>query len=242
LDVEGTEIIDTALKRSYQQHHAENDPRTPAQQRADALVELGRFYLDHQGRGANRPHLIVTVDAETLAGEAVGRCETISGYRISPDTARRLACDSIVQRIIVNAAGVVLEMGRAERTFTPDQYRAIMIRDGGCRFPGCHTKPADCEAHHALIHWEDGGNTDISNGLAVCKGNGHHRLIHEGGWTIQGDPNSEITFYDPNRNPQGSTRPRTQPAPIPTRIGNEITRALERAHAIDHDAVSRRAA
>jgi Domain of unknown function (DUF222) len=238
LYVEGTEILDTALKRSYQQHHAENDPRTPAQQRADALVELGRFYLDHQGRGANRPHLIVTVDAETLSGEAVGRCETISGYRISPDTARRLACDSIVQRILVNAAGVSLEMGRAERTFTPDQYRAIMTRDGGCRFPGCTAKPAECEAHHAMIHWEDGGPTDISNGLGICKGAGHHRMIHEGGWTIEGDPNGEVTFYDLDGNPQGSSRPRNQPPPIPTCIGNEITRALERARALSRSATA----
>jgi hypothetical protein len=231
-DVEDTEIVDTALRRFYQQHHAENDPRSPRQQRADAFVELCRQSLDRQGRGANRPHVIVTVDAETLAGEAVGRCETISGYRISPETARRIACDAIVQRIVVNADGVPPEMGRAERTFPPDQCRAIMVRDGGCRFPGCDQGPESCEAHHAMVFWEDGGLTDLANGLAVCRGRGHHRLIHEGGWTVAGDPDCELTFFDPDGNPQGSTRPRNLPRPLPTRLGNEIVGIRARAGAL----------
>jgi hypothetical protein len=211
------------------------------QQRADALVELCRQSLDRQGRGANRPHVIVTADAETLAGKAVGRCETISGYRIDPETVRRIACDAIVQRIVVNAAGVPLEMGRAERTFTPDQHRAIIVRDGGCRFPGCDQGPEHCEAHHAMQHWEDGGLTDLANGLAVCRGRGHHRMIHEGGWTVEGDPNGDLTFFDPHGNPRGSTRPRNLPPPLPTRLGDEIAGIRRRADSLRHGcAVERR--
>ena len=96
--------------------------------------------------------------------------------------------------------------------------------------PGCDAGPEDCEAHHAVIHWEAGGPTDLANGLAVCRGSGHHRLIHEGGWTITGDPNGEITFHDPDGNQRGTSRPRKRPPPIPTRTGTEITRAQERAH------------
>ena len=231
-DVETAELVGTALSRSYQQLHAEHDERPPDEQRADAFAAICRFYLDRQGRGANRPHVIVTVDAATLAGEAVGRCETISGYRISPETARRIACDAIVQRVVLDADGVPLEMGRAERTFTPDQYRAIMVRDGGCRFPGCHVGPEGCEAHHAIVFWEDGGLTDVANGLAACHGRGHHRLIHEGGWRIEGDPNGEVTFFDPGGHAHGSTRPRTLPPPLLTRSGNEITQAQHRARAL----------
>jgi Domain of unknown function (DUF222) len=231
-DVETTELVGTALSRCYQQLHAEHDERPPDEQRADAFAAICRFYLDHQGRGANRPHMIVTVDAATLAGEAVGTCETISGYRISPETARRLACDAIVQRIVIDAEGVPLDMGRAERTFTADQYRAIMIRDGGCRFPGCDARPEQCEAHHALVFWEDGGLTDLANGLAVCRGRGHHRMIHEGGWSVEGDPNGELTFLDPDGNGHGTTRPRNLPPPLPTRLGNEITHVRVRADAL----------
>ena len=119
-------------------------------------------------------------------------------------------------------------MGRATRTFTPDQHRAILIRDGGCRMPGCDAGPADCEAHHAA-YWENGGRTDLNVGIAICRGSGHHRLIHEGGWTITGDPNAEVTFHDPDANPRGSTRPRKPPKPIVTKAGRDIARARKRA-------------
>jgi Domain of unknown function (DUF222) len=229
-DAEGAEIIETAIRRSYDRLHVKDDARSPGQQRADAEVDIHRHYLDHQDRGTNRPHVIVAVDDATLAGEQVGLCETLSGHRLGAETVRRLACDAIVQRIVIGADGVLLDMGRATRTFTPDQYRAIMLRDGGCRFPGCDAHPEHCEAHHAMVFWEDGGATDLANGLAVCRGRGHHRLVHEGGWTVEGDPNGELTFFDPGGNHRGSTRPRNLPPPIPTRTGNEITRIHERAH------------
>ena len=227
-DTEGAEIIETALRRCYERNHQADDPRTPAQQRADAIVDIFRHSLDHQDRGTNRPHLMVAVDAATLAGEAVGRCETFSGYQLHPESVRRLACDAIIQRIVLDANGVPLDMGRATRTFTPDQYRAIMIRDGGCRMPGCDAGPEDCQAHH-IKYWENGGNTDLANGIAICRGRGHHRLIHEGGWTITGNPNGEVTFHDPDGIARGSTRPRNPPKPIPTRAGRDITRARKRA-------------
>ena len=227
-DTEGAEIIDTALRRCYERNHRADDLRTPAQQRADAIVDIFRHYLDHQDRGVNRPHLIVAVDGATLSGEAVGRCETLSGYQLHPDTVRRLACDAFIQRIVLDPKGVPLEMGRATRTFTPDQYRAIMIRDGGCRMPDCDAGPEDCQAHHT-DYWENGGRTDLAVGLAVCRGAGHHRLIHEGGWTITGNPNGEITFHDPDGKPCGTSRPRNPPTPIPTQTGRDITRAQQRA-------------
>ncbi len=239
-DTEGAEIIKTALDHCYERNHRANDPRTPAQQRADAIVDIFQHYLDHQHRGANRPHLVIAVDDATLAGEAVGRCETISGYQLHPETVRRLACDAFIQRIVLTSDGVPLDMGRATRTFTPDQYRAIMIRDGGCRMPGCDARPEDCQAHH-ITYWENGGLTDLDVGIAICRGAGHHRLIHEGNWTITGDPNGEITFHDPDGNPQGTSRTRNPPKPIPTRTGRDIERAQTRAQALRHHAPARAA-
>ncbi|MDQ1476446.1 MAG: hypothetical protein QOE62_1675 [Actinomycetota bacterium] len=227
---EGAALADTALRHAVERTRGKNDPRSPGQLRADAMADIFRHYLDQQSRGTNRPHLMMAVDPATYSGETVGLSETFSGHRLHPDTLRRLACDSIIQRIVLDSDGVPLDMGRATRTFTPDQYRAIMLRDGGCRMPGCDAGPQDCEAHHALIHWDDGGPTDISNGLALCRGTGHHRLIHEGGWTVTGDPNGEITFHDPDGNERGTSRPRRRPPPIATRAGIEVTRAQERAH------------
>jgi Domain of unknown function (DUF222) len=231
-DTEGAEIIETGLNRCYERNHRADDPRSPAQQRADAIVDIFQHYLDHQDRGVNRPHLMVAVDGTTLAAEGVGRCETLRGYQLHPETVRRLACDAFIQRIVLDPNGVPLDLGRATRTFTPDQYRAIMIRDGGCRIPDCDAGPEDCQAHHT-DYWENGGRTDLAVGLAVCRGAGHHRMIHEGGWTISGDPNGEITFHDPDGNPRGTSRPRVPPKPILTRAGRDIARARKRALALN---------
>jgi hypothetical protein len=226
-DAEGSEIIDRSLERAYERAHAAGDPRTPAQQRHDAIIEIFRHYLDDQPRGTNRPHITYVVSVDTIAGETIGICETLDGRRVSPETLLRIACDSIAEILVVDARGVPLAMGRATRSFTPAQWRAIMIRDGGCRWPECDARPDDCEAHHADF-WEHGGRTDTDNGIATCRGRGHHHLLHEGGWTVRGDPNGELTFYDPNGNPHGTSRPRKRPPPILTRAGQDAELARQR--------------
>ena len=45
LDAESADLVDRALKRAYERGHRAGDPRTPTQQRADALVEICRAYL-----------------------------------------------------------------------------------------------------------------------------------------------------------------------------------------------------
>ena len=76
----------------------------------------------------------------------------------------------------------VLDVGRASRVATGAQRRALFIRDGGCAFPGCDRPPGWCEAHH-VVHWIDGGATDLDNLLLLCSH--HHHLCHEGGWTVR---------------------------------------------------------
>jgi len=60
--------------------------------------------------------------------------------------------------------------------------RALIARDKGCRFPGCDMPAAWTDGHH-VKHWPDGGPTELSNLLLFCRR--HHRLFHEGGWTLQ---------------------------------------------------------
>ena len=232
-DTEGAEIIDTALDRCYERNHHADDPRTPAQQRADAIVDIFRHYLDHQHRGTNRPHLVVAVDDATLAGEAVGRCETISGYQLHPEPVRRLACDAIIQRIVLDSDGVPLDMGRATRTFTPDQYRAIMLRDGGCRMPGCDAGPEDCQAHHATTHWEDGGRTDLDVGLAICRGAGTTASSTKAAGPSPATPTARSPSTTPTATPAAPADPanhRNPSPPEPAATSPAPTDALARAH------------
>jgi HNH endonuclease len=82
---------------------------------------------------------------------------------------------------------------------TPAQRRALAARDGGCLFPGCDTPPIWCEPHHWLIHWLDGGPTDLDNLALLCRR--HHRFVHEGGWRMTQDHHGGFTFTPPARAP-----------------------------------------
>ena len=158
---------------------AEPDRRTPAQRRADALGEICRAWLDRSDRPAvagERPHVVVTVDLDALRG-LPGAAELEDAGPITPEAARRLACDARVSRVIVGPGSRPLEVGRASRVVPPALRRALVVRDRGCRFPGCGRPPGWCDAHH-VVHWADGGETGLGNLVLLCRP--HHRLIHRG--------------------------------------------------------------
>lgn len=240
LDPLGAEYVDTAFRQAYEDLHVADDPRTPAQQRADALVEICRTYTEcrPRPRRTNLPSVLIVTDVPTLTGDAVGECRLASGYRISPETARRVLCDAYAQDVHTDAGGVVLAMGRATRTFTPDQVRAMVVRDAHCRGPGCAVDPGHCESHH-LDEWHrDDGPTDLDNGALFCRGH-CHRMLHEGGWTVTGDANGELHFFDRDGRRIGSSTPHERPEPILTRRGRSRA-ALE--HGIRKRAQALRAA
>jgi hypothetical protein len=86
-------------------------------------------------------------------------------------------------------------VGRKQRLVTPTIRRALEVRDGGCRFPGCDRPATWCDAHH-LKHWVHGGHTSLENMVLLCRR--HHVLVHECGWTIHLDQDTGIvTAYDP---------------------------------------------
>jgi hypothetical protein len=89
-----------------------------------------------------------------------------------------------------------LEVGRASRVATPAQRAALAVRDGGCVFPDCTRPLAWCDAHH-LIHWLDGGPTDLDNLALVCRA--HHRAVHEGGWRLIRGPDGRFTAIPAHR-------------------------------------------
>ncbi len=227
-DTEGAEFVDAALNRMYRRLHQENDPRSPAQQRADAFVEICRLWSDSQERGSNRPHVMWLVDESTVKGEAFGACQSASGHQVSPQTMRRTLCDAFVQRVRVGERGVPLDMGRAVRTFTPDQYRALVVPDGGCRFPGCDVGPLHTEAHHVDEWVHHSGPTDLANGMLVCRGRGHHTFLHEGRGRVEGNANGRLDFFARDGTWLGFSEPRVPPKRILTRYGAEVEATRER--------------
>jgi hypothetical protein len=125
------------------------------------------------------------VDVETLRGEAAGspgRCEMDHTGAIHPETARRLACDASVMRVVMAGTSEPLEVGRRTPVVHAALRRAVVVRDGSCRFPGCSRPHVWCDAHH-IRHWAKGGGTNLTNLLLLCRP--HHRLVHEGGFGLE---------------------------------------------------------
>ncbi|MFN8037519.1 MAG: DUF222 domain-containing protein [Acidimicrobiia bacterium] len=153
------------------------DERRPASaRRADALVALAR--------GANTAaHIDVRVDLATLAGlqpdnapgDLTTRFHDLDGIGpVRPSTIRRLACEAILARLGVD--GESIDLGRRSRVISPKLRRALIARDGGCSITGCDRPHQWCDAHH-IIHWADGGNTDLENTVLLCRR--HHTQVHE---------------------------------------------------------------
>ena len=161
--------------------------------RADALVELcSRAIADEPD--ADRATVSVHVDGEVLDGSAGGSAEVESGPALSVDAAMRMACDSRWQLIVHGPDGLPVAMGRTTRQVPPRLMRQLRHRDGGCRFPGCGRK-GWVAAHH-VKHWARGGNTDLDNLLLLC--GKHHRLVHEGGWSVDWNQDREPVFVRPD--------------------------------------------
>jgi hypothetical protein len=182
LTVEDAAIVTAALDPLCVPHSG--DDRTPPQLRADALVDVCRLALrtaQLPDNGGEPPQLAVTVAYDPLT-HAVTTGRLDNGDRLSAATARRLACDAQIVPVVLGSSGQVLDAGRARRLATGPLRRALVVRDGGCAFPSCDRPPRWCDAHH-LTAWSSGGPTSLSNLVLLC--GHHHRLIHEGDWTVR---------------------------------------------------------
>ncbi|MBI1349918.1 MAG: HNH endonuclease, partial [Actinomycetales bacterium] len=109
----------------------------------------------------------------------------IAGEPVTADTIRDLLADadpsSTLRKLVTDAAGCIVDAGRARYAISDLQRRLISLRDGTCRFPGC-TRPAEnCEIDHATAY-DSGGRTDLDNLGPLCKH--HHQLKTHGGWHI----------------------------------------------------------
>ncbi|MDP8955997.1 MAG: HNH endonuclease, partial [Actinomycetota bacterium] len=172
LDPEGGEYVMTALQAYVDSEITSGrvDLRTHRQLRADALVELARRYLgggDRPTVGGDRPQVTVTVDLEVLRGLKEGTAELDHGTTVHPQTARRLACDASVRRIVLGPRSEPLDVGRKTPVWPAGIRRAVIARDKRCRWAGCDRPAAWCQVHH-VKHWTDGGETCLANGVLLC--------------------------------------------------------------------------
>jgi predicted secreted protein len=173
-----------------------DDTRSNQRRSADALVDVCAFFNANHARPGTprqRPHVELIVDADSLT-ESTLLAWTTDHTHLDTATSEMLLCDCVIHRVS-RAGKAILEYGRATRTVPIDLFRAVAVRDGGCRFPGCDRKIAWCDAHH-IHYWRHHGPTDLDNLVLLC--NRHHHLVHRHHWHLKllPDTNLEITFAD----------------------------------------------
>ena len=193
LDPETGETLLTALRAvldAESRTAATDDTRSPAQRRADALGEVCRQWLDLGDRptvAGERPHVTITVGTDALAESGHNDGNGAHPSRLSeldhagpvdPELGRRIVCDGSIRRVVLSGRSEPLDVGRRTPVVSPALRRAVIVRDRGCRFPGCDRPHSWCDAHH-VVHWADGGPTSLTNLLLLCRR--HHRTIHERG-------------------------------------------------------------
>ena len=167
------------------------DERSHGQRRAEALMTIVTGRAARDGEDANPAaastalHVtialadlirVLDLPSSTVAGCGTVIGSTAAGTLLNPGDIRRLACDADIIPVILGAGSEVLDVGRAARLFTKGQRRALWHRDKGCTWSGCDSPPAWAKAHH-LVHWADGGRSDLGNAALLCQR--HHTHVHD---------------------------------------------------------------
>ncbi len=110
-----------------------------------------------------------------------------------------------------------VDVGRTQRLVTAAIWKALVLRDQHCRFPGCRRLPLACDAHH-LHHWADGGVTSLDNLVLLCRA--HHTLIHATPWQVRLNPLDRRPEFRP---PQWSRQARPPEGTSSTTRGTSST-------------------
>jgi hypothetical protein len=145
--------------------------RTPAQRRADALVEMATRARTAPANGRRpAPLFTVVVGLETLKGRVL---ELFNRTIITPGTAAAWLTDAYVERVVFDGPSRVIDVGAQRRFFRGALRRAIEVRDRSCYHPSCDAPPERLQIDHIHEHAK-GGPTTQGNGQPAC---GFHNLL-----------------------------------------------------------------
>jgi len=210
LDPEGLALLREAI-RLYSQP-AEGETRSAAQRRADSLITIARMAIENHvtvpGKRRRKPKVVATTSYDDLTSRwhrepdeptsrpRGGALDTdLDRSVVSAEAVRRMACDCNIHRYITNPLGTVVDYGRTTRVVSDSLFDTLLIRDHGCRWPGCGIPAGGCDAHHAT-HWLDDGETKPDNLVLLCWF--HHHLLHEQHWSIEPLGGGHFSLKDPH--------------------------------------------
>lgn len=195
-----------------------SDPEHWPRDRADALVTMCESVLaEGVGPAADAGpwvSMVVHVDEKVLEDPSAEGCSYADDVgAVSSHTARRLLCDAAVSRLRYRSDGSVEPEGRTRRV-PRRMRRAVLARDRGCRWPGC-TQRRFVDVHHVQFVSKK-GRTVLSNLTSICRF--HHRLVHEGGFTLTMAANGSVEVISPDGT-------EIDPVPNPRPPGGRVWRA-----------------
>jgi len=172
--------------------------RTEAQRRFDALAQIfARAAAADVGASVAEPLVNLVIDIHTYEQMLVGtttteaprdprqRCShSLSGIPVP-------ACDIVaaslwghIRRVVVDSAGVVVDMGRKSRLFTGPARTAVLLQSRRCVVAGCAVSAHRCQIDH-MKEWAAGGTTDQHNAALLC--GSHNRLKSQSVITVTRD-------------------------------------------------------
>ena len=206
------ELLATALRLATGADDDTEATRTPSRRRADALVDICKFFLEHHEHPAgsrHRPHVNVVVTKADLEAGVGGECA--DGSVLDGPLLATLVCDSVLHRVLM-AGSVLLDYGTATRAISANLFNALVVRDRHCRFPGCDRPASWADAHH-VVHVEDGGPTCAENLCLLCRR--HHTRLHRKGWSAELTADAALVVKDPDGRVFTSYPPVSRPRPPP---------------------------
>jgi hypothetical protein len=181
------------------QAQIDNDHRTPAQRRHDAMIAIGRIALMSgdlgQLNGLPVSVIIRTTlqDLESRAGIGV----TGGGTKVPiRDVIRMAAHANHHLAVFDKATGSALALFRARRTASRAQRIMLIARDGGCTKPGCTVGAYGSQAHHAVTDWAYGGNTNVDE-MALACGPDNRMVRRDGGYITTINARGEVEWQAP---------------------------------------------
>ncbi|HVE94108.1 MAG TPA: DUF222 domain-containing protein [Acidimicrobiales bacterium] len=209
-DAEAGAVIDTAIRVA-----SDSDwKRLPGERRADAMVDIFRFFLDNQQMHPgprHRPHVNIVINGDSIGTNHLEGEIAETRLPLDSPTLSRLLCDCALHRVLLDAKSAVLDYGLSTRTINSGLWNTLVLRDRHCRFPGCDRPPTWCEGHH-VKYFSDGGPTRLDNLVLLCSK--HHHRLHRQNWdarlepdgsfVVRGEGGLEMRSRPPNRQPVAS--------------------------------------
>ncbi|MDE0600332.1 MAG: DUF222 domain-containing protein [bacterium] len=202
--------IETALSRKMNELWQQEDPNnraTPAQRMADALALLLTRPGGDKDGASQDVKLLVIADYDVVS-QQLRNARLENGTPIPAGELRRLACDAQILPAIFGGPSVPMDMGMARRKASPTQRAALIARDRACI--GCGAKAAWCQSHH-IVHWQDGGPTNVDNMCLLCS-RCHHN-VHDRNWQVERTPTGAYRLHPPPPERTHSPQPKHQHQP-----------------------------